>query len=92
MLQFLFSLILTDPIWEFPYSFTLNHTVEEIYANCMRAQERKSIMAKLIDANRFNALGIESLSYSEPHQMPLNHFLDHAKRIKLLCLLPCMGE
>lgn len=26
-------------IWELPYSYTLNHTVEEIYANCLVAHE-----------------------------------------------------
>lgn len=27
-------------IWELPYSYTLNHTVEEIYANCIAPKER----------------------------------------------------
>ncbi len=73
---------LFDPqggIWELPYSFTLNHTVEEIYANCLSAQEEKENWHNLIDAIRLK-LGIQSKPHSQPIQMPLNQFMDRARK------------
>lgn len=77
-------------IWELPYSFTLNHTVEEIYANCLRAQEEGGVWQKLIDAIRLK-LGIDALPYSQPHQMPLDHFMDHARQNKAFVFIAMHG-
>lgn len=68
-------------IWELPYSYTLNHTVEEIYANCLNANDykEKRVWQNMIEAIQ-QKLGIEAHSNSEPFRMSLSGFLDRAQK------------
>lgn len=84
---------LCDPqglIWELPYSFTLNHTVEEIYANCLNAQLEKEAWQKTIDAIQAK-LGRISLSYSNPCQMLLDQFLIRAQQNQAFVFIAMHG-
>lgn len=87
------SPFLFDPyeqIWELPYAYTLNHTVEEIYANCKNPKEKNHHWQRLI-ANIQLALGFESEYRSEAKSMSLNHFLDHAKRNQAFVFIALHG-
>jgi D-alanine--D-alanine ligase len=84
---------LLDPqggIWQLPYSFTLNHTVEEIYANCLSAQEDQEKWQNLIDTIRLQ-LGIETLSCSQPIEMSLNQFMERAQKNKAFVFIALHG-
>lgn len=64
-------------IWELPYSYTLNHTVEEIYANCLMAERQKT------DSDDFTPsiqkrLGITQQAQPLPLMKSLNEFLEEA--------------
>jgi D-alanine--D-alanine ligase len=84
---------LFDPqgcIWELPYCYTLHHTVEEIYANCLNAEEGSHAWQILIEAIRLR-LGISVRSYPQPHPMPLNHFLERAQKQKAFVFIAMHG-
>jgi D-alanine--D-alanine ligase len=74
-----FLLDLQGDIWELPYSYTLNHTVEEIFANCLTAQDKHNLWHDLKEAILLN-LGIESGSQLQPSKMCLDHFFERARR------------
>lgn len=66
-------------IWKLPYSYTLNHTVEEIYNNCISAEsiaQKLNPLEKLIQ----NKLGISFEPQSFPEKMPLDQFFTTAKK------------
>lgn len=66
-------------IWELPYSYTLNHTVEEIYINCCAALEENITWKNLIE-KICRKLGIEIPSYRRPQNMSLTDFLNRAQK------------
>lgn len=68
-----------ENVWEIPYSFALNHTVEEVYSNCKNALTQKESIQKLIHSIQVK-LGINPVSHAQPVQMPFHHFLQRAKR------------
>lgn len=79
-----------EQVWELPYSFTLNHTVEEIYANCLSAQEKMGTWQLLIETIQ-TKLGIRILSHPEPSQTSLSHFLDRARHNQAFVFIAMHG-
>jgi D-alanine--D-alanine ligase len=77
-------------IWELPYSFTLNHTVEEIYANCLAAKEERAAWQNIIDHIQ-SKLGVVASVHSEPRQMELEHFVNHAQINKAFVFIAMHG-
>ena len=77
-------------IWELPYSFTLNHTVEEIYANCQNAYEEKATWQEVIHAIQLK-LGIETAPPIKPCQMPLDQFLNRARTSQAFVFIAMHG-
>jgi len=79
-----------DQVWELPYAYTLNHTVEEIYANCINPKEKHHHWQRVI-ADIQQTLGIESECRSEAKSMSLNLFLDHAKKNQAFVFIALHG-
>lgn len=78
-------------IWELPYSFTLNHTVEEIYANCVSIREERENWQNMIESIQ-QKLGIEASPYApQPHPMPLNRFLNRAQKNQAFVFIAMHG-
>jgi D-alanine--D-alanine ligase len=73
---------LLDPrgdIWELPYSYALNHTVEEIFANCLTSQDQNDFWNSLKETIRLK-LEIERGSNFQPQKMCLDDFFERARR------------
>lgn len=79
-----------EQIWELPYSFTLNHTVEEIYANCLSAQDKQAVWEELIEAIQ-RKLGIDMTLYAKPHSMSLDQFLECAQKKQAFVFIAMHG-
>jgi D-alanine-D-alanine ligase-like ATP-grasp enzyme len=77
-------------VWELPYPYTLNHTVEEIYANCLHAHVEKKAWQHIFDAI-CSRLGIEGRFDQFPQQMPLNHFLNMAQKERAFVFIALHG-
>lgn len=77
-------------IWELPYSFNLNHTVEEIYANCLSAQEKTGVWQDVIDAIQLK-LGIKASSNLQPLQMSLDCFLKRSQKDRAFVFIAMHG-
>lgn len=65
-------------VWSLPYALTLNHTVEEVWENCMAAKGDQERLAFLIEKVRLR-LGLPLQRYSEeffvPQRMSLDEFI-----------------
>ncbi len=66
-------------IWQLPYGNTLDHTVEEIYENCINAEERAESHAFLIEAIQ-SRLEIEPSLGFLPRFFSLEQFLTLAQK------------
>ncbi len=66
-------------IWELPYSYTLNHTVEEIYQNCLSVNKESIKVHELIGAIQ-DELGITNKGKLTPKKMGLDQFIARAKK------------
>ena len=77
-------------IWEIPYSYNLNHTVEEIYANCLMPQEEKSEGQNLVETI-CTQLGIEKTSQFQPQPISLDQFLERAQNEKAFVFIAMHG-
>ncbi|MGB9153924.1 MAG: hypothetical protein WCD70_12665 [Alphaproteobacteria bacterium] len=67
-------------VWQLPYSFTLNHTVEEIIARCEVAESMLARLRNLVPGLR-QRLGLSPLStsaFAPPLRMSLEHFCQEA--------------
>lgn len=67
-------------VWQLPYSFTLNHTVEEILARCAEAD---SIIARLITLvpplrQRLGLSALPATALTPPRRMSLEQFCQEA--------------
>ncbi len=69
-------------VWQLPYSYTLNHTVEEIESNCLEASR---IQKKL------NDLRVKIPSLEVPLQMSFDDFLRQAKENRAFVFLALHG-
>lgn len=86
---------LYDPqggIWELPYSYTLNHTVEEVFANCSAAaamdiQERNSSLALQVQER----LKIPTQGIQNPQKMTLERFLEKAQKNEAFVFIAMHG-
>lgn len=70
-------------VWELPYSLTLNHTVEEITANCARAERDEKKLHALIEKVRWRlALPEKTFStrFFSPEKMSLKQFITLSKK------------
>lgn len=79
-----------EHVWELPYSFTLNHTVEEIYANCLNAQIKQMDWQEFIEVIQIK-LDIAITTHSLPQSMPLSHFLDCAQKKQAFVFIAMHG-
>lgn len=78
-------------IWELPYAYALNHTVEEIYANCQMSHQEQAHWQTLLDLIRCK-LGIASqLAQSQPMQMPFQQFLTRAQQTAAFVFIALHG-
>lgn len=66
-------------VWKLPYSYTLNHTVEEIYANCVSKSEQGAYWQTLLKTIE-EKLNIPCGRLQEPTQMELTDFFGKAGR------------
>ncbi|OJV46443.1 MAG: hypothetical protein BGO28_02545 [Alphaproteobacteria bacterium 43-37] len=69
-------------VWELPYSFTLNHTVEEIFENCMihpSVREKQNLLEADIRQRLMNYLEDTSLETSQAGHYSLDAFIKKAK-------------
>lgn len=77
-------------VWYLPYMYTLSHTVEEIYDNCITAKEnleRLSKYSKIIS----NELGIPEFLPQAPTKYSFNEFLELAKKENAFIFLGLHG-
>jgi len=65
-------------VWELPYSYALNHTVEEIYQNCLVSQETFQKFYPCIE-KICHRLQIPVPLSAQPKQQELDHFFTHVK-------------
>lgn len=68
-------------VWRLPYSYNLNHTVEEIRHNCLLADQHKAKIAALFNAE----------AHENPIRMSLDEFLQEAKAQKAFVFLALHG-
>jgi D-alanine-D-alanine ligase-like ATP-grasp enzyme len=83
-----------DTVWKLPYAYTLNHTVEEIIANCKAAKKDEERIGYLEQKVRLRLAFREGES-SEPMALPLkmslSAFLEESKFV-FIALHGGMGE
>lgn len=73
----------SDTVWKLPYAYALNHTVEEIVDNCVRAESDIETLSKLVNVIRIR-LGLNAVEGQDtPARMTLDAFLDKAPYIFL---------
>lgn len=87
-IPFLFDL--QGHIWQLPYAYTLHHTVEEIYANCLNDPAEKRMWQGLIETIRLR-LGIDVQADQRPQQMPLDQFFMRAQSQKAFVFIAMHG-
>ncbi len=77
-------------VWLLPYSFTLNHTVEEIYQNCLSQHLNLENWQIKIEEIR-NKLGITSPIEKPPSRYTLEQFLTLAKEEEAFVFIALHG-
>lgn len=83
-----FLLDLNREIWTLPYSHALNHTVEEVYANCLAIQlnEIRSLVKQIQ-----HRLGIEREQLELPQKMSYDHFMKQVKKERAFVFIALHG-
>lgn len=66
---------LEDNVWELPYTFNLNHTVEEIADNCKNAQKSQERLSNLEQKVKLR-LALSDHESSENNQLPIKYTCD----------------
>jgi D-alanine-D-alanine ligase-like ATP-grasp enzyme len=69
-------------VWKLPYTFTLNHTVEEIHLNCLEADSINSTLEPFAE-DIYKRLGLPngfSIKDSTPERMTLDEFCSKAAK------------
>lgn len=77
-------------IWELPYAYTLNHTVEEIYANCQTGREERDSWHPLVK-EICSKLDIAVPQDQHARKMPLHDFLHLAVDEKAFVFIALHG-
>lgn len=65
-------------VWKLPYSYTLNHTVEEVYQNCLSTRHEKDVFKSLSFCVQ-SRLGIQQQIEPHAERMSLNEFFLNSK-------------
>ena len=79
-----------NTVWSLPYSFTLNHTVEEIVNNCHDAAAKSAETQKLIDDVR-QKLKLPAMLMPQPQRMSFDEFTAKAKKENAFVFLGLHG-
>jgi D-alanine--D-alanine ligase len=82
-----------NEVWQLPYSFTLNHTVEEILARCAEADEIIARLKILVPPLR-QRLGLPPLTANaplQPRRMTLDQFCKEAADEKAFVFIALHG-
>jgi addiction module HigA family antidote len=81
-------------VWHLPYTYALNHTVEEIYENCLTAEAGVDRMEKFIQDIK-NRLSIAPKAYQVRDQIPtrlsFDDFLDYSQKRQAFVFLALHG-
>lgn len=77
-------------IWELPYSYALNHTVEEIYHNCETSEEKSSSILRLIEMIQ-DKLQIPRNEGQNPRKMNLDQFIAEAQEKEAFVFIAMHG-
>lgn len=77
-------------IWYLPYSYTLNHTVEEIYDNCINANNNIDILQLLVNKIR-TELEFDNYKIELPVKHSFNDFIKISKKEKAFVFLALHG-
>lgn len=86
-----FLLDLENNVWEVPYSLTLNHTVEEIMANCENAERDEKRLHFLLEKVQLRLLEKGSEKFFVPKKIKLSEFIKKSEFV-FLGLHGGMGE
>jgi len=80
-------------VWHLPYPFTLNHTVEEIYAHCLEAPKQATRWQGLANDVRRRLFGVEATGFKapQPRHMSFATFCEEAKAEKSFVFLGLHG-
>jgi D-alanine-D-alanine ligase-like ATP-grasp enzyme len=79
-------------VWHLPYPFTLNHTVEEIYAHCLEAPKQAARWQKLANEVRGKLLPrAEAFTAPQPRHMNFATFCEEAKAERAFVFLGLHG-
>ncbi len=78
-------------IWELPYAYALNHTVEEIYANCQVTHQEQTNWQALLGTIRCKLGFTDSLIQPQPIQMPFQQFLTRAQQTAAFVFIALHG-
>lgn len=79
-----------DNIWHLPYTYTLNHTVEEIYENCLNCDSNNGVTQKLVDSIR-EKLGFSKYTIELPKKYSFEEFLSESKKEKAFVFIALHG-
>lgn len=85
--------MLYDPsghVWKLPYSYALNHTVEEIHANCCSAEIGALKSERFIIA-MLHSLGLDHAIPELPKKMSLEQFIEKAQAEKAFVFIAMHG-
>ena len=77
-------------IWRLPYSYTLNHTVEEIYDNCENSEKNINILQSLVNKIR-KELGFDEYKIELPIKYTLDEFIKISRSKKAFVFLALHG-
>lgn len=87
-------LLRDEEVWELPYAYTLNHTVEEIAANCEKAKSDLTRLENLVKRVHLR-LGLENGDQQDylaiPRKLTLKEFIKEASFV-FIALHGGMGE
>lgn len=83
-------LMVNDDVWYLPYSYTLNHTVEEIHDNCKNAKDNIEKTQILVDKIR-EELDYDKYKIELPIKYSLDEFIKISKSEKAFVFLALHG-
>lgn len=85
-----YLMVNSDNIWYLPYSYTLNHTVEEIYENCKNAKDNVEKTQILVNKIR-EELDFDKYEIELPIKYSLDEFIKISKSAKAFVFLALHG-
>lgn len=85
-----FLLDIDHNVWRLPYTYALNHTVEEIHENCLHAASAHERLKPLVEEIR-NRLQISTQATEYPQRLSFEEFIEQAKLDKAFIFLGLHG-